>query len=277
MFDPDPLSPEGASSLRERRDRSSLTITWSVWRALLLRESLTRLFSRRAAWFWLISEPLFHVSYMLALYSGMRAHKLGGVDTPIWLITGMSAFFLFRRVSSQGQNAIDANKALFAYRQVKPVDTVVVRALLEGVLMLLVTVALLAGAALFGHDVLPADALLALGALLALWLIGLGWALITSVLCGLVKEVSNLIGFVMMPAFLLSGVFMPVSSVPQPYRDYLTFNPLLHGVEAVRLGFAPYYHAIPELSLVYVYQWALAMVALGLALQVRYQERLMQE
>jgi capsular polysaccharide transport system permease protein len=256
--------------------RNPLSVTLSVWHALILREALTRLFSRRAAWFWLMSEPLFHISYMLALYTGMRAHKLGGVDTVIWLITGMCAFFLFRRVASQGQNALSANQALFAYRQVKPVDTVIVRAVLEGVLMLLVATILLAAAALFGHDVLADDPLLALTAALGLWLVGFGWGLITSVLCGLVAELENLTGFLMMPLFLLSGVFMPISSIPQPYRDALILNPLVHGVEAVRLGFAPYYHAIPELSLSYLYAWALGMVFLGLALQVHYRERLVQ-
>lgn len=257
--------------------RNALSITLSVWHALILREALTRLFSRRAAWFWLMSEPLFHIGYMLAIYTGMRAHKLGGVDTVIWLITGMCAFFLFRRAATQGQNAISANQALFAYRQVKPVDTVIVRAVLEGVLMLLVTTLLLGAAALFGHDAIPDDPLLALGAVFGLWLAGLGWGLISSVLCGLVAELENLIGFLMMPLFLLSGVFMPISSIPQPYRDALILNPLVHGVEAVRLGFAPYYHAIPELNLGYLYAWALGVVFLGLALQVRYRERLIQQ
>ncbi|KAF7598828.1 MAG: ABC transporter [Candidatus Dactylopiibacterium carminicum] len=253
--------------------RHPLRVTLSVWYALLLRESLTRLFSRRAAWAWLMAEPLFHIAYMLAIFTGIRAYKMGGVDVAIWLITGMCAFFMFRRVASQGQNAISANQALFSYRQVLPVDTVIVRALLEGVLMLLVTCVLLAGAALFGHDVVPDEPLLVIGAAFGLWLIGLGWGLITSVLCGLVAEVGNLIGFLM----LLSGAIMPINSIPQPYRDYLILNPLVHGIDAVRLGFAPYYHAIPELSLPLLYAWALGMLALGLILQVHYRERLMHQ
>lgn len=41
----------------------------------------------------------------------------------------------------------------------------------------------------------------------------------------------------MMPLYLISGVIMPVSFVPMPYRDWLLWNPLVHGLELVRLGF----------------------------------------
>ena len=40
---------------------------------------------------------------------------------------GMLAYFMFQRTATQVMNAISANQALFAYRQVKPADTVLVR------------------------------------------------------------------------------------------------------------------------------------------------------
>lgn len=45
-----------------RPPRNPLTVTFAVWNALLLREALSRLFGRRAAWFWLLFEPIFHVA-----------------------------------------------------------------------------------------------------------------------------------------------------------------------------------------------------------------------
>jgi capsular polysaccharide transport system permease protein len=260
-----------------RRERSELAVTLSVWRALILREALTRLFSKRAGWAWLLGEPVFHISYMLAIFAGLRAHTMGGIDIVIWLVSGMCAFFVFRRTVSQVQNAIDANQALFAYRQVVPIDTVFVRGLLEAVLMLMVSAILFGAVALWGHNVIPDDPLLVILGFTGLWLLGLGWGLITSVLCGLVDEISMLLGFVMMPAFLLSGVFMPISAIPQPYRDWVVLNPIVHGLEAVRLGFAPYYHAIPEYDLSYLFLCALILVFTGLILQRRFAERLVQQ
>ena len=254
--------------------RSPAEITFSVWKALFLREALARLFSRRAAWVWLLLEPLFHIGYMLFVFTVLRARTIGGIDVTIWLLSGMLAFFIFRRTASQAQNAISANQALFTYRQVKPVDTVLVRAGLEGLLMVVVAFILFAGAAFFGHSVLPADPLMVLQGFLGLWLIGLGWGLISSVINELVRELAIVIEYVMTPLYIVSGVIMPIASIPLPYRDWLVYNPLVHGIEAARLGFAPYYHAIPEFSLWYLYGFALVVVFLGLALQHRFALRL---
>jgi capsular polysaccharide transport system permease protein len=89
-----------------------------------------------------------------------------------------------------------------------------------------------------------------------------------------VPEVGRLVNFVMMPLYLISGVMLPLSAVPLPYRDWLMFNPVAHGLEAARLGFSPYYHAVPELSISYIYGFALVSIFLGLALHRRFALRL---
>ncbi len=254
--------------------RTSAQVIASVYRALFLREALTRISSSRAAWFWLLAEPVFHVTYMLVIFTVIRVRTVGGIDTVVWLIVGMLAFFMFRRTATQVTKAISANQALFTYRQVKPVDTVLVRGGLEGFLMVLVAGILLTGAALFGHSVVPADPLAVLEAFLGLWLVGMGFGLVASVAGELVPELGRVIDFVMMPLYLISGVIVPLSAVPQPYREWLMLNPVAHGLEAARLGFAPYYHAVPELSMAYLYGFALACIFLGLALHRRFALRL---
>ena len=250
--------------------RSALQITWSVWQALFLREALTRIASGRAAWFWLLAEPVFHITYMVLIFAGLRMHSVGGIDAVVWVIVGMLGFFTFRRTSTQAGKGVSSNRSLFTYRQVLPVDAVLVRGALEGLLMALVTAVLLAGAALLGHDVRPDDPLAVLAAWLTLWLFGLGFGLATSVLGELAPEFDKLLGFVMMPMYLLSGVMFPISSVPLHLREWLMLNPVAHGLEAMRQGFAPYYHATPELSLSYLYSAAFSSVFLGLALHRRF-------
>lgn len=87
-----------------RPGRSPLVITLSVWKALLLREALSRLFSGRAVWFWLVAEPVFHVSYMLVIFTVIRVSKVGGIDTAVWLMVGFLAFFMFRNTGTQVMN-----------------------------------------------------------------------------------------------------------------------------------------------------------------------------
>lgn len=254
--------------------RSSLTITLSVWRALFFREALSRLFSSRASWFWLLAEPVFHMAYLAFIYTVIRVHTIGGIDTVIWLFGGMLAFFMFRRTGSQVMDGVSANLALFSYRQVKPIDAVLTRGFLEGFLTTINAIALLAGAALFGHSIIPEDTLAVLEAFLGLWLLGMGFGLMTSVAIELVPELGRVVRLIMMPLYLISGVIFPISSVPQPYREWLLLNPVTHGLEAVRLGFASHYYAVPELSISYLYGCALVSIFLGLALHRRFALRL---
>lgn len=257
-----------------RSTRSSLAVTISVWRALFLRESLSRFFARRAAWFWLLLEPVFHVAYLMVIFTVVRVRTIGGIETGVWIMIGLLAFFMFRRTSMQVMNGIGANQGLFAYRQVKPVDTVLVRGVLEAFLMVLVIGILLGGAALFGLHVVPADPLGVMKAFLGLWLVGMGFGLVTSVATELVPEFARILKLAMTPMYLLSGVMFPVSMVPQPYRDWLMLNPVAHGLEAARLGFAPHYHAVTGLSVDYLYGFALVTIFLGLALHRRYELQL---
>lgn len=257
--------------------RSSFSVTYSTWKALLLRETVNRIAAGRAAWVWILVEPLAHVLFMLFMFTGVRVRSVGGIDAAIWVMVGMVSFFLFRRTANQCMNAVSANRALFSYRQVKPVDTVLVRAATEGFLMLLVTVILFAGLALFGHNVVPANPLALFVAMFGLWLTGLGFGLMTSVAIELVPEMARVLGIVMMPLYFISGVMVQLGAVPEPYRGWLLLNPLAHGLDAARLAFAPYYHAIPELSVAYLYFCALVMVFFGLALHVRFSHRLVMQ
>lgn len=241
---------------------------------MFLREALSRLFSGRAVWFWLLAEPVFHVTYMLVIFTVIRASKVGGIDVAVWLMIGMLAYFMFRNAGTQVMNAISANQALFTYRQVKPIDTLLVRGVLEGVLLIIVAGILLTGAALFGHSVAPVDPLAVIEAFFGLWLVGMGFGLVTSVVSELVDELRRVVNFFMMPLYMVSGTIFPISAIPQPYRDWLLVNPVAHGVEAARLGFAPYYHAVPELSISYLYGFALVSIFLGLALHRRFALRL---
>ncbi|MBE1427309.1 capsular polysaccharide transport system permease protein [Desulfomicrobium macestii] len=257
--------------------RSSLTITISVWRAIFLREALDRLFRERAAWFWLLIEPVTHIGFLALMWGVVRTTNMGGMDVVVWLMVGMLAFFLFRRTGIQVMYAVDCNRPLFAYRQVKPFDTAIVRGGLEAFIMALVSVIIITIVNLLGRDAIPSDPLLVMGAALGLWLFGMGYGLIASVLMELVPELEHILKILMMPLYLISGVIWPLSSIPMPYRDHLMLNPVAHGIEAMRLGYVPHYHAVPGLSLSYLYACSAVSIFLGLLLYRRYVLRLVMQ
>lgn len=254
--------------------RSSLSITFSVWRALFLREALTRISGTRAGWFWIIAEPLAHMAFLAMLLGAFRHLRIPGIDEYLWIVVGMSVFFIYRRSAIQGMWAIDDNRAMFVYRQVRPVDTVFVRAALDGFLNLLIGLVALAILLVMNREIPLEQPLLLMGGLLGAWLLGLGFGLVAAVPVALIEETSVFLAFIMTPLYLLSGTIFPLSLVPYPYLEWLTYNPLAHAMEAVRAGFSASYRVFPGLSLTYVYAWALVTIFFGLVLQLRFSERL---
>jgi capsular polysaccharide transport system permease protein len=172
------------------------------------------------------------------------------------------------------KDAIDANAALFAYRQVFAVDTVLVRAALEALLLLISALVLLLGLGLLDYKVLPQDFLLVMVSFVGLWLAGLGLGLVLSVASELIPEVGKVAGMIFRPLYFLSGVMYPVSAIPPAYRDWFLLNPLVHGIECLRVGFFPQYHASAGVSLTYLLGFAMVTICLGLALHVRFATRL---
>ncbi len=256
--------------------RSPAKITYTTWKALFLRAAVNSLATGRAAWFWLIAEPITHIVILMLVFSALRVRTIGGINTSVWIMAGMLAFFMFRRTGAESTNALRGSNSLFAFPQIRPVDTVLVRAALEGFLMVLVTIVLLAGAWFYGLAVVPVDPLAVIEALFGLWLFGVGYGLVNSVAIQLFPPIGIFLAFMMRPLYFLSGVIFPITVIPYPYRDWILINPLVHGLESARLGFAPYYHVVPEISVAYLYKWALVSVFFGLALQVRFAKRLVQ-
>ena len=254
--------------------RAHFSVLLSVWRALFLREAVARLSQTPTAWLWIVVEPLAHVVFLMMLFGVVRHTTIYGVGGAPFIMTGVLPFIMFRNIAGRSRDAIDANKALFAYRQVKPVDAVVTRAFLECFLTVIAGLTLLAGAGLFGLDVVPQDPLRVVRAFASIALFGLGFGLFFSVAGDLLPNVGRFVKVMMTPLYFLSAVMYPSYGIHQPYRDLLLLNPLIHGVEDVRAGFFSSYRVPPELNLGYLSIVGLVLVFLGLALQVRYQARL---
>lgn len=241
------------------------TNTLYVWQALFLREALDRFFGSRAGWAWLIIEPAAHMAFFSVVWGIMRRNSMGGIDISMWIILGMLSFFLFQKTAVQGLHALDCNKAFFAFRQVRPFDVTLVRASVEAFSYFLISAFILSVAAMLGLDVIPDAPLTALAAAAGLWLFGLGYGLVTSVCMRLVPDSGHIFQIMMMPLYFISGVIMPLINIPLPYRDWLLWNPLVHGLELVRLGFFSNYHTL-NVSFGYLYAWVLVALALGMAL-----------
>ncbi len=257
------------------RVRSSWQVTKSVWHALFMREVLGRLFAERSAGFWLFAEPVLFVAVMVSIRTVVQMmDRVGGVEMVPWMMIGLVAFFMFRDGMKGALRTINSNQALFSYRQVKPVDTVLVRNFVEGFVRTIVLLILLLGLGLLGFDVVPHNFLNALSAWGTVWLLGLSSGLVVSVIGTMVPEVGRIINIISLPLLIISGVMIPIQYLPHNIQELLVYNPIVHGIELVRLGFFQGYWTFPGVSVLYLYQWILAMAMLGLMMHIRFQSRL---
>jgi len=260
--------------MREVGVRSDLSVAVSVWHALFLREAGMRLATGRAAWLWLLLEPAAHMVFLMVLFGLVRHQVMRGANIELFILTGVWGFFLFRNVATRCMDAISANQALFAYRQVRPVDTVLVRGAVELVLYVVVGAVLLAGLALCDIDIRPDDPLRVALAAALLWAFALGLGLCFSALSHLLPELGKLIRLAFTPLYFLSSVMYPIASVPAGARHWLLRNPVVHGLESLRAGYFAGYRGAAYAEPGYLAACALAALFLGLALHARHADAL---
>jgi capsular polysaccharide transport system permease protein len=75
--------------------------------------------------------------------------------------------------------------------------------------------------------------------------------------------------------YVSSGIIFLPDVIPEPYRTWLTFNPMLHGVTWMRSAYYPGYGAI-TLDKAYLLSWALYSMFSGFLVERLIRGRLLQ-
>lgn len=265
---PATLTPDAATDRPPRLSRGAGAVMRDVLFALYLREIKTRLDGRWRSIVWVIGEPLANLAVMLALYGSLRARVLAGVDTLVFLITGVLSFLLFKTLVLRLMESIDANMGLFAYRQVQPIDAILSRAAVEVTLFAGMALVCLLGLGWAGHAIVPQRPLELIAASMLLVGFGVALGLLAAVGTGsTLNRLRTLVKLVFTPLYFLSGAIVPIASLPPPVQQALLHNPLTHLIESIRSAFlGPVYQSAAGVSLQLPLAWTLVTALLGLSL-----------
>jgi capsular polysaccharide transport system permease protein len=245
--------------------RTSIQIAKDTVHALLMRELKTRFGASKLGYFWALAEPVAQASILAILFTLIGRTSLSGVPVALFLISGIMAFKAFSKCLTQLSSGITANKALFAYRQVSPIDPIITRLIIELSTFFIVYIIILAAMYWLGVDVWPQDILALITASLLLLLLAFGLALCISSAQLYWQDTSKLIGMVMTPMFFISGVFYCATMIPAKFWFLFTWNPIFHAIELSRDAFFASYQT-PVGSWGYLALTSFTFTVLGLML-----------
>lgn len=243
--------------------------------ALMLREMATTYGRSPLGYLWAIIEPVAAIALLSLVFSAF-AHNPGlGVSFAIYYATGMIPFIIYTSVSNKIAACLLFSKPLLAYPRVTYMDAILARFLTNMLTEVMVTYIVFTSLLLIYNDHtsvnLPVIALsIALTGVLAL---GLG--ILNCFLTTLLPAWQRAWSILMRPLFLLSCIIFLFESVPQPYRDWLWFNPLIHVVGLMRRGFYPGYDA-SYVSVGYVLGVSGVCAMIGLVFLRRYHRDLLE-
>jgi len=226
---------------RERlhRVRAGLVVTRRVIWALIMREARTRYGRSDLGYAWAIIDPLIEFSLLMVLFTAFGRVSPIAVSLPAFLISGLMPFHLFRDCMSRGSTAASANAALLTYPQVKVMDVVAARVLLETATFLVVYVSFVFVIVFAVGDQFSAfvdEPRKMIPAFLGLFYFGFCCAVFSSSMNRLTPIWGSIWGYLSRPLWFLSGVFFTLSHLPNNARRYMTYNPVAHVLEWWRSG-----------------------------------------
>ena len=237
-----------------------------VVEALILRETRTRFGAHQMGYLWALIEPTLWVATFAALFLAIGRSVPDGMTIVPFLTTGILPYNIFQSTASRSIAAIPSNRGLLFYRQVRPLDVIAARSVLEVSTLVTVFAVLLGLHLLVSEDRAAPDLLATLLGLGLAGALGGSLGLVLSSLNVYSNVVERIYGPLSRPLFWCSGLFFTAEDLPDRARDILLFNPILHVVECVRSAWFPMQPS-RYFSLGYVCWWIVALAALGLLLE----------
>jgi capsular polysaccharide transport system permease protein len=248
-----------------RITRTSLQIMKDTVFALMMRELKTRFGAKKLGYFWAIAEPAAQASILAIMFSLIGRSSLSGVPVALFMISGLMPFKFFSKLLPQLAGSVQANKALFTYRQVSILDPLITRLIIEVVTYIVVFCIILAVMAWMGFNVEMQNFLAFLMINLLLISLGLGMGIVLCVAGAYWEDTSKVVGMVMMPMFMISGIFFTATMIPQKYIYLFDWNPIFHLIELIRQAmFVSYTSPVGDWQ--YVAFCALVVNSVGLML-----------
>ena len=207
-----------------------------VVHALMIRELHTRYGRENIGFLWIMVEPLLFAGLVAILWRFMKGPEEHGIGIVPFVVTGYIPITLFRHGVARSISIFVANSSLLYHRQIKIIDFILVRFIIEmlGGMMAYVFI----GTVLyqFGQFPMPQN----LGLFISGWLL---YSFVTLSICFVIAPLSDMsdvlekfvpvVTYIMIP---FSGLFTMASWLTPTLRGYLLWSPFVNAMEMMRKG-----------------------------------------
>lgn len=242
--------------------------------ALVMREMSTTNGRSANGYIWAVAEPAGGIILLTIIFSlGFRSPPIG-TNFAIFYATGLIPFMAFLSLSGKISQSIQYSKALLSYPAVTYMDALLARVLFNSVTQIMVAYLVFMGVYLTQETRTDPQIVGAALSLAMTLVIACGVGTVNCFLFAAFPWWQFVWSILTRPLLILSCILFIFDDVPQPYRDYLWFNPLVHVVGQMRRSFYPSYVG-DYVSMTYVFGLGLTLLAIGLALLVRFHRDLL--
>jgi capsular polysaccharide transport system permease protein len=215
----------------------SLRVQLRVLGALLMREIVTRYGRDNLGFLWLFVEPMMFTLGVTGLWAGAGLRHSTSLPIVAFAVTGYSSVLLWRNCATRCSMAIPPNMPLLYHRNVRVLDLLVTRVLLEVTGATMSFLVLSTVWISFGWMEPPTDILRVLMAWGLLAWFGASLALIIgggTAHSEIVERIWHPTAYLMFP---LSGAAFMVDWMPPRFQEMVLWIPMVHGTEMLRDGF----------------------------------------
>jgi capsular polysaccharide transport system permease protein len=202
----------------------------------MIRELVTRFGRENIGFLWIMVEPLLFAVLVGVVWRFMKGPEEHGISIIAFVATGYVPLTFFRHAVTRAVRIFTVNSSLMYHRQIKIVDFVTVRVLIEviGATMAFLFIGTVLN--LLNEFPYPAD----IGAFLAGWFL---YVLFTFSLCLVMAPLSEMsdvlekfvpvVTYIMIP---FSGTFNMTSWLAPAAQRAVYYSPFVHAMELLRYG-----------------------------------------
>ncbi|OWU68417.1 sugar ABC transporter permease [Marinibacterium profundimaris] len=212
--------------------------------ALILRDMSATYGRSPGGYVWMVLEPVLGITLLTAIFSaGFRSPALG-TNFAIFYATGLVPFLMYSTISSAVANAVRTSRPLLAYPGVTFFDTLAAKLLLTTLTQALVSLIVITAI----RSIYVTQTVIEFGTILTGYTMLIGFAAAVGLLNGFLFMKYELWGrvwsIISRPLVFISGVIFLYENMPEPYRGWLWWNPLVHCIGKIRSGFYIHYDAL---------------------------------